>query len=300
MNRIVGCFIALMAVLTHASTASAQPITVMTWNMEWLTLGPSRFGPARTHKDYAAMNAELQRTAPDIIAFQEVDSPQALERVIGNDYRIYFSDRRQSRYKKTRQFDDVNQYTGIAIRRSLATSDPTDVDLLPTHAHSKLRFATYVILQLPQENIHMLSVHLKAGCKTAYHAQRRRCRVLKQQGQALNHWIQQRIKHKQAYIILGDINHQLAYPGDWLWADLAAHTAPHPVLSTRYTTARCIARSASRPTRTVTFHHLIDHIIHSRNVVMRSAEQQHFARQDVLKYHLSDHCPIVTRLTVAD
>lgn len=297
MKILFGWFIGIIAIFADATVAKAQPLTVMTWNMEWLTLTPSPFGPPRTQSDYTAMQTELNRTTPDVFAFQEVDSPEALQRVIGKDYRIYFSDRRQARYANTHQFPNVNQYTGIAVHRSIATEDPSDVDLLPDRHHSKLRFATYVILTLPTQKIHMLSVHLKAGCKTAYHAKQRSCRLLKKQGQALNQWVQQRVQQNQAYVILGDMNHQLAYPNDWLWNTMTADITPHPVLSTRYTASRCIARSASKPTRTVTFRRLIDHIIHSRNIVMRTAEQQPFARDDVLKHHLSDHCPIVTRLT---
>lgn len=287
----------IFATMAYSQAVCAQPLTLMTWNMQWLTLSPSVLATPRTLTDYAAMRAVLKRHSPDILAFQEVDSPEALQRVVGPTYQLYFSDRRQAKYAATRQFNGVNQYTGIAVRKGLKVRDPQDVDLLPKQPRSKLRFATYIILHTAKQDIHLLSVHLKAGCVTAYHANSHSCRRLKQQGAALNQWIQQRVLQQQAYIILGDVNHQLAYPTDWLWTRITQDVTPVPILSSRYTMSRCIARSASLPTRTVTYRHLVDHIIHSRDVVMRSAEQQHFTRQDVLKYHLSDHCPVVTRLT---
>ncbi|MDN3685881.1 hypothetical protein QW180_29450 [Vibrio sinaloensis] len=76
--------------------------------------------------------------------------------------------------------------------------------MLDQRSNSKLRFATYVVIQPNSERpIHLLSVHLKARCSGAY-KNNRDCRILKQQGERLNQWINEKEVANQAYVILGD------------------------------------------------------------------------------------------------
>ncbi|HFQ5138459.1 TPA: endonuclease/exonuclease/phosphatase family protein, partial [Vibrio vulnificus] len=46
------------------------------------------------------------------------------------------------------------------------------------------------------------------------------------------------------------------------------------------------------------FRSLIDHIIVSEGLSASQAEQRLFTSNDVLKYQLSDHCPVSTTVTL--
>ncbi|TOE79683.1 hydrolase, partial [Vibrio parahaemolyticus] len=66
-------------------------------------------------------------------------------------------------------------------------SDPADFSI--TRGNSKLRFASYIVFNPNQKDeLHLLSVHLKAGCSGAY-KNSRDCQTLSQQGEALAKWM---------------------------------------------------------------------------------------------------------------
>ncbi|WP_038176653.1 MULTISPECIES: endonuclease/exonuclease/phosphatase family protein [Vibrio] len=261
-----------------------------TWNLEWLSSTPSSKFTAsqRSDADYQALRHHFQRTESDIIAFQEVNDAEALRRVIGNDYRLFFSDRSHPD-NRHRQFTDINQFTGIAVRHGISVSDKPDLKL-DKESNSRLRFAAYVVVA-PESNqpLHVLSVHLKARCSGAYKANAA-CRKLKQQGQALNRWIQQREVANQRYLILGDFNHNLSYPSDWLWQEITQGSSA--LLATKSTQAVCKVRSRKQPNKTHQFRSLIDHVITSHQLTTKNVSQVAYQTPDLFKYQLSDHCPI--------
>ena len=58
-------------------------ITLASWNMEHLAERNGSGCRPRTDADYAAMRAYVDKLAADVIAFQEVESQAAAERVFG-------------------------------------------------------------------------------------------------------------------------------------------------------------------------------------------------------------------------
>lgn len=285
--------LALCVILLSSFASYAQPISITTWNIEWLTLNPDAPDDKgkRSDADFQALARHFQRFNTDILAFQEVDSIAAIQKVVGNDYRIVLSERAMPQHQQ-HQFRTLNQYTGFAIKSTIPFATPADIDLYG-RANHKLRFATYVILYPDtRKEMHLLAVHLKAGCAGAFHPNADSCQTLKTQGKALNRWLQERERHQHAFMILGDFNHNLAYRDDWLWQIITHNTAQSVRLATQDTPARCQVRSRRQPDTLHRFRSLIDHMIVSSQVVYQQVQQIVFPADEVLRYRLSDHCPI--------
>ena len=103
----------------------------------------------RTQADFDALAKHFAATNTDVLAFQEVNDIAALRAVVGKDYDIYLSQRANTNNKR-HQFEDINQYTGFAIRKGLSVERQSDVRL-DKRNNSKLRFATYMIVT-PKQN----------------------------------------------------------------------------------------------------------------------------------------------------
>lgn len=273
---------------------SAQAQSFSTWNLEWLSSSPSvKFAASqRSDADYQALKHHFDQMQSNILAFQEVNDPKALTKIIGNNYQLYFSQRRETSNRR-HQFEDINQYTGFAVQKGVEVSNQEDLRLDMSDT-SKLRFASYIIIN-PTSNqpIHALSIHLKARCSGRFNSSRD-CQTLKQQGHQLNRWISQREDKHQAYVILGDFNHNMSYQHDWLWKDIAQGTKA--VLASKSSQAECKVRSRKNPNKTHQFRSLIDHIIVSDALTASIAQQDVYPARDVLKYQLSDHCPLSTTI----
>lgn len=296
--KTFNAYLVTLLLLGVTLSAQAQSTAISSWNMEWLTSDPD--APAtrgkRNEQDFHALATHFSRLNSDVIAFQEVDSAQAMQRITGNNYQIVMSDRSQRKHRAY-QFSDTNQYTGFAIRQGISFADPSDVDLLPGQ-HHKLRFAAYLVLYPDSDRpLHMLNVHLKAGCAGKFHASNRNCQRVRQQGQMLNQWLKTRARLNQNYLILGDFNHNLTYSGDWLWQEVTSGLPQPPVLATRNTQPNCKVRSRKQPDKLHQFRSLVDHIVVSPNLRTSATQQVTFTPQQVLSYKLSDHCPLRTRLT---
>ena len=296
MTKKTACFVSLFMVANlWPKFVLAEQVLFTTWNFEWLTNRPVEkiSESKRTSNDLIKLAEHLNNIRPDILAFQEVDSISAINNIIDNKYKIYISDRNNI-INKYLQFKDINQYTGFAISDKWQVSDPEDIRLSPNR---KLRFASYVILQQKgYQPIHLLSVHLKSGCSGKYR-RKDSCSVLRSQGRALNRWINTRISHNERFMILGDFNHNLAYPKDWLWKEITRGTKTGTKesqvrLATRESKADCLVRSRKTPKKTYRYRHLIDHIIISGDLSYSPPAQNLYKKEQVLNYRLSDHCPL--------
>ncbi|KDN27145.1 metal-dependent hydrolase [Vibrio fortis] len=276
-----------------SSTALSAPLSISSWNIEWLSTNEAvnKMSELRKEKDFNQLSYHFKQLNSDVMAFQEVDNIEAIKRVVGPDFRIVMSDRASNRYKAN-QFSDVNQYTGFAVRQNINVVNKPDLKL-ETRSGSKLRFASYIVAELHDKPVHLLSVHLKAGCSGAY-KRNNNCERLKQQAKVLNDWIVEREKKQQSYAVLGDFNHNLSYRGDWLWFVLSENNRAQ--LATRSTSADCKVRSNRNKNRTHQFRSLIDHIVVSDDLSTSSTKQYVFPSQDVLDYFLSDHCPVSTQI----
>ncbi|MHA2938880.1 endonuclease/exonuclease/phosphatase family protein [Vibrio sp. RC27] len=279
----------LFALLSTAFNVNAQSLNIMSWNFEWLssTQATQVNESKRSKADLNAYRTIIEKRKPNVIAFQEVNDLGVLNKVLGKNFNIIMSDRATSS-NQSLQYRDINQYTGVAINKSLTYSDPKDIVLSPNR---KLRFASYVVLEPKNSSpIHLLSVHLKAGCIGKYLSKEESCVTLKQQSKQLHEWINQRNAKNQPFLILGDFNHDLTYRGDWMWREISADTKPSPNLLSSKLESECVPSGKTKRHR-----YLVDHMIASSDISAKSISQILYSLEDQ-RYQLSDHCPLAATL----
>ncbi len=275
------------AVVLATSAAQAEPLKVSTWNLDWLTTRtraeahlPSDVHPRRP-EDFTRLSAYAAKLGADIVAFQEVDGPQAAAMVFD-----------PARYTILTTDQPVTQRVGIAVRRAIPVTrnpDVTALDVEPT-ARFPLRDGLDVTLTLPGNHpLRVLVVHLKTGCQTDDLATstRPQCGLLAQQIPPLAAWAAARRQEGIAFLLMGDFNRVLDDP-ETLGAALDAAAAP-----TRATQGRANPCWDGEP--------FIDHIFAGGAarawLVPGSLRVQVFQETDpALKSHLSDHCPVSIRL----
>ncbi|WBA10189.1 endonuclease/exonuclease/phosphatase family protein [Salinivibrio kushneri] len=280
-----------------------------TWNFEWLTLKDDQRAGIRDQDDYQQLSSIFVQLAPDVLAFQEVDSPEALARVVpAEDYTVYFSDR----YADVKTRAQSQQLTGIAVRKGWKVEDPKDlrqIALPDFFGVPSLRYGTYVVVTPPnQEPIHILSIHLKSGCFKQTHASRS-CKKLSKQFGALADWV---IAHGDKNILIaGDFNRYISDKQDPYWQQfrqtlLENTSAPTDIVNvTQSVRARCKARRYNWRTQTwnqVMYSRLVDHILVSESLASQwqYSYQHHFAYHRVMNYRLSDHCPVVATFKASE
>lgn len=289
--QIIHHWITISCMFLWCHTANA--LTVTTWNLQWLSSqsAATLAIPPRTQDDYSQLSAVFFNLNADVLAFQEVNDRLAIKQVVGDDYLIVFSDREKSSNTEY-QFSDINQYTGFAIKKFLKYRNPQDVILTN---RAKLRFASYIIIY-PEHKapVHLLNVHLKTGCFAKDHPEKQACIVLKQQAGELNHWLKQRDKRGDSYMITGDFNHNLSYTNDWLWHILTKDLRQRPTLTTQHTHNRCVIVNPQNHQQETKYKWLIDHTIASADLDVDDAEQITYPHHWITTYRLSDHCPLST------
>ncbi|PSW05175.1 endonuclease/exonuclease/phosphatase family protein [Photobacterium lipolyticum] len=303
-------FISLLLTLSIAPALAADiasaSVSLVSWNMQWLSLSEQFPESRRSDLDYQKMRSIFTTLSPDIFAFQEVDSLAVLKKIVPeSEYHFYFSDRSN---KASESYLTANQYTGFAVRSHLDVSDPSDLHQLNRIANNqtgKLRYGSYLIVQLDNETqLHLLSVHLKSGCFSKKQQNlNKQCKQLKRQTNVLADWINQRQEKQQSYMILGDFNHRLNDPNEWLLTYLNSRLK-HPLVHlTAKTKANCWARvsNTSGQVQLRLYRSLIDHILVSQDIAGKINDQENvyqlsFEQEDVKQYQLSDHCPIVAHI----
>lgn len=290
-------FSAFIFLILYASALPTYALSIATWNLEWLSSHQVTNNtlkiPKRSSADFQQLHNLFIHENIDVLAFQEVNDVGAIRTVVGKNYRIYLSDRSEKKWHKL-QFNNINQYTGFAVRKDLFVDDPTDIQLSPK---SKLRFASYVRLKRKQQpDLHLLSVHLKSGCFGKWNATKKACLTLKQQGQELKKWIKTRVKNKDSFIILGDFNHNLSYPKDWFWADLTYRQKKHLTLATSKTKSEC--KMPGRNGKLFSYRYIIDHMITSKDISVLNTHQTIYPAEQLKQYTLSDHCLLQGQLNI--
>ncbi|MFN6955414.1 MAG: endonuclease/exonuclease/phosphatase family protein [Acetobacteraceae bacterium] len=275
----------LLLILLAALPARAADLTLVAWNIAWLTAKPPghpdlprelvRRGPA----DYAVLQRIASGLDADIVAFQEVDGPLAAARVFDATRYAFFFPQEQD-----------TQRAGFAVRRTLRVTqnpDLAELDLRPA-ARFSLRRGTDITVEAEGQRLRLLSIHLRAGCAEGRLAGRSaQCEELLRQGGYLARWIAARRAAGEAFVIAGDFNRRLDR-GDALLALLEAE-APL-TLATAGHRDRCWG--ADRPP--------IDHILaggaargwlDARSVRVLPLPETHPNGRDTL----SDHCPVIAR-----
>jgi endonuclease/exonuclease/phosphatase family metal-dependent hydrolase len=281
-NRLVPAFALLLLAPVFADAAELK---IATWNLDWLTAGPSanRFLPPdvipRSDDDRARLAQYAKELNADVIAIEEVDGFPAASKVFSTEnYSIHM----------TR--DRVVQRVGIVIRHGLRFDANPDVTALGAN---HLRSGADITLHLGGSDLRLLAVHLKKGCPDTplTKAKSQACEELRDQIGPLTDWIGARRAEGAAFIILGDFNRRMENSDTFL---ASLQQAAPLRRATEGRSSPCWGRE-----------NFIDHILAGGG----AAEWMQPETLRVLTYRetdpawkdrLSDHCPVSVRLQVPE
>lgn len=273
--------------------SAARPLKIATWNMEHLAEVNGMGCRPRTDADYADLRSHVARLDADVIAFQEVETRAAAERVFDPArYDVVISGRPISGRgggcygapgQSIRQQD-----VGFAVRKGVAWTRNPDVKELGL-GNPDLRWGVDITVA-GREPLRLLAIHLKSGCNSGQAPGDADCPVLFSQGPVLARWIDARTRAGEAFAILGDWNRRLAARNDQFFASLdrAEPAAADLTLTSEGRGATCKSR----------YREFIDFIVVGAEALKRVApdtfsEYTYGVSEDA---HPSDHCPIAIGL----
>lgn len=279
-------FLLLLALLLPAQAAELK---LATWNIAWATLRGAddrdmpRDVTPRREADWALLRQYAARLEADIIAFQEIDGPEAARRIFDErTYAFVFPDE-----------NDI-QRAGFAIRRTLRFTQNPDLaalDLRP-QARFSLRRGTDVTVEAGATRLRLLSIHLNAGCREGGLEASQECAGLARQAEILAGWGAARQREGVAFAIMGDFNRRIM-PGRDEFVARLNQAGPLTRATEGYANPCFSDARGGRP--------FIDHmflggpargwLISNSLRVMVYAERDASARE-----RLSDHCPVSIRL----
>lgn len=235
-----------VATCAYIGVASADQLSVATWNIAWLANDPlssmdevkkcqeqddarvefdtrepeaCRKGkPFRMAGAYALLATHVKRLDFDIIGMQEVQSAEAVKRILGD--RPLSSGNSKSMfapgtYKVVVNPDGGWQKVGLAVKASLLKpgQDLVAKPLKEIGAPVKRdqRSALDVTIPLKSGPIRVLVVHLKSAChRVPLNSGTEDCNQLAAQAPILQSWIQERQRERKPFLVLGDFNRVLA------------------------------------------------------------------------------------------
>lgn len=271
-------------------SSSGPPFKLAAWNIEHLAEADGTGCRPRTEADYAAMRAYVADLGADVIAFQEVESKAAAERVFDPAiYTVVIEDRVGTGRRgacRGREGLTINaQRTGFAIRNGIPFDRQPDFTAVQV-GNSDLRSGVDLIVR-PRggEPIRVLSVHMKSGCSSG--DRNEACAVLFQQVPVMERWIDDRAVEGVRFAVLGDFNRRLAMPGDTVWAEWDDASPPNAdlALASGEKSAQCNSR----------YRDFIDFIVLDRRA---TADLRGFDENTFGGDALSDHCAVSARLSL--
>lgn len=263
-------------------------LAIAAWNIEHLAEADGTGCRPRDEAEYAQLRAYVRNLEADVIAFQEVESKAAAERVFDPAiYTVVIEDRvgtsRQGACRGREGLTINAQRTGFAIRNTVPFERQPDFTALQA-GNPDLRSGVDVIVR-PRggEPIRLLSVHLKSGCSSG--DSNDACSALFQQVPVVENWIDSRAAEGVRFAVLGDFNRRLAMPNDAVWAewDDASPANADLALASGEASARCNPR----------YRDFIDYIVLDRLAFETLLD---FKEQTFEGEGLSDHCAISARL----
>ncbi len=281
LMAVVPAVFLLVGVATIGATA--ESITMATWNIEHLRDMEGEGRAARTENDYRRLRHYARLLDADVIAVQEVENPEALQRVFDPArYIMFLSDRHHA------------QRTGFAIRKSIPTKRHPDLEALNTSGG--LRHGVDVEITVGGQVIRLLSVHLKAFCfeGSVVAPAKKDCDKLARQIPVLEKWIDDRAAEQTPFVVLGDFNRRFDASDDDFWAEIDDGEPKGLALFRTTEGNRANCNRGKYPL-------FIDHIVYdrlvSRWVVPGSFRELVYSDSDSHRT-LSDHCPISVKLDV--
>lgn len=243
--------------------------------MQWLAAAEGRGPVPRTSAHYDQLAHMAGRLNADVIAVQEVESPQALARVFNpQQYLAFISDSQGS------------QDVGFVVRRGIQAEQLPDVLGLNVGG---VRPGADLLITVHSQQLRLLSVHLKSGCFHGPLKRSKACSKLAAQVAPLEEWIDAREREGIAYAVLGDFNRKFySSPQDAVWSQL--NDADPVGLQLWSPTSQ--ARSQCWDSRHPDF---VDHLVLGRKLhqlASVSSFQELLYPSHAQPKYLSDHCPL--------
>lgn len=287
--RFAAVLAPIIILTTPALAAEPRRLKLATWNIEHLAERDGEGCRPRTEADYLDLRRHVAAVGADVIAFQEVESKRAAERVFTADlWTVFIEDRklksgggcRGARGRTMRA-----QKVGFAVRRGLNVVRNPDLRQLALGRRG-LRGGVDITVR-GAHPIRLLALHLKAGCDSGWRETEKDCRVLSAQIPIVERWIDARANETIPFAVIGDWNRRLASRGDMVWAAVDDADPPNADLT-------LAARSRPRATCKAKYSEFIDHIALDRRAALRfvpgSFAEYTYGQPEAL--HPSDHCPI--------
>lgn len=291
--------LASLALFAGACTGTVNPgggpspdstIKLAAWNIEHLAEADGTGCRPREESDYAAMRAYVADLNADVIAFQEVESRAAAERVFDPAlYTVVIEDRVGTNQRGACRGRDgltINaQRTGFAIRKDIPFERQSDFTAIQVGDPDLRSGVDLIVRPRGGEPIRVLSVHLKSGCSSGNRNEA--CPVLFQQVPVMERWIDERAAEGVRFAVMGDFNRRLAMPNDAVlaeWDDASPANADLSLASDDQS-ARCNPRYSD----------FIDFIVLDRRA---TAELRGFEEKTFSGEGLSDHCAVSARLNL--
>lgn len=275
------------------STDALPRIKVASWNLEHLAERDGEGCRPRAEADYAELRRHAAQLGADVIAFQEVESKAAAERVFTpGRYEVVIEDRATSGaqggcYGAPRQRLRP-QKVGFAIRQGVPYTRNPDLTALGLN-NEDLRTGVDVTVGKARP-VRMLAVHLKSGCNSGRAPTDHDCDTLFAQAPVLERWIDERGAEGAPALVLGDFNRRLASRGDLVFADIDDGEPAASDLTLASGTAGATCKSRYRE--------FIDFVVLNAPAAARAvpgsfAEYTYGLPEE---RHPSDHCPVSVSL----
>ncbi|QCE33626.1 endonuclease/exonuclease/phosphatase family protein [Acetobacteraceae bacterium] len=271
--------------------ASAESVKITTWNLNWLIPQenikkyplPENI-PKRTPQDWGKLKYYAQKLSSDILLLEEVDGLAAASKIFPtSDYELYETE------------DNIPQREVLAIRKKRGISVQQNSDLKnladnPDSPHPLRSGLDATLTFKNQKKIHLLGVHLKAGCWERTEKEKQHsCPLLYKQFKDLKNWISSREKEGENFILLGDFNRRLS-TSDFIFKTLNKGNLSPLILTSAGLASPCEGGE-----------YFIDHFILNKNdqifPINNSLTVQTFDPKDV-HYTLSDHCAVSLKLNL--
>ncbi|BED91377.1 hypothetical protein PspMM1_38450 [Pseudoalteromonas sp. MM1] len=265
---------------------TAQPLKVVTWNVEHLAYPINTGCKPRTLSDIEAMKAYANSLNADIFALQEVASKEALKQIFPqSEWQLIVSNRAASPAYTCRKTGALStqQKVAFAVKKSIPVLKSTPFEPLGL-TKTGLRYGLQLTVNSPQGPTDILNVHMKSGCFVDDYlkSDSPACKTYAQQAPVLDSWIAKREAANTPYIVLGDFNHRISAPYNRLTRTLISNER-----STSITTKNLPGCQARYPAP-------IDHIIVGKMDATNIANsaQVHLFKNMQKEAMLSDHCAV--------
>jgi len=276
--------VALLLGCQSARVADPSQVTIGTFNIEWLGDGQDDLKP-RTEDEYRRIADVIERTGADVLGVQEIESQQALDRVLK-----YITDYTGIVYNA-----GIPQNVGVVYRSSSVAVTAVGPYEPLTLGRNRMRPGYVVSCKKGDVDWTMMVVHLKSTSRMdSTDELREESRIVRgKQVAMLRSWSDSVVRStpEKDVVIVGDFNDFTGRRGDQA-------TLTSLINSTEMSFLTGSLKSCKNPNW-----YVIDHVVVSRSMRDRmvvSSERVDDTRSflpDQQASAVSDHCPVTVRFT---